>query len=570
MCNSGPKTWMAVLILLLCFPLFSLWAADDDSQEIFQKAIFVDAVGPELSAHTYAEECVNKVRETGFDTIILQARSLGEIFYSSVLEPRSTRINSGYPDPLLDYILMCHATGLETRPIKVMAWINPFQAHDGQIKILPPVGNIIQRHPGWIMENNLGEKTDQKRVYYVDPGNPAVQNYITGMIVELVRKYNIDALLLDEFRYPVDGLNWGYSPQALAAYFADTGLSEKPLPHDPRFCDWRRRQLTLLLQKIRKSVHEIKPDLDIYVGAVACGEAPKSAKDFKNTHAYSLVFQNWLDWMEKNLVDGLVLYNYKQDPQQEGEFSDWIDFVSQATDKDRIICAIGGFFNFNDAVLKQMRNVREKGLAGLALYCYRAPSQDNPDLLLASLSSTVFSENLFGFRRSGITYERPKPIQPSPTPEPTTPTLSLVDTTTATVQMVEATPEPTPVPVVVPSLPGLPALPDLAALITPTPEVTEVPPTPTAREDESDFTGTGEPEKRIVPVATPGSRQPTATPTPFPVISGTKWDTIHLKNGSTMKGKILEEMEGKVTIKTSKGFLLTFPIEDVEKVVKYR
>lgn len=541
----------------------SIYAQVAKTSPDFHQAIFIDALGQEITSSLHAEKGMEKLKKAGFDTIFLQGRYLGEVFYNSILEPRSSRIDPSYSDPLYDFIIRSHDNSLD-KPIKIFAWINIFPCHSGAISQIPPTGNIMQRHPDWITENANGEKLDHNMLYHLDPGNPEVQNYIISMLTEVVHKYNIDGILLDEFRYPDDGLNWGYNQQALAAYYRDTGLSEKPLTYDPRWCDWRRKQLTNLMERIHQKIKSIKPDMQIFVEGIDWMTPDSWKWDFKNSPAYSLVFQDWMGWMENGLVDGVVASTYKQAPQQNREFNQWLEFLVSHKDKGKIICGIGGFFNFTDAIIGQIRTVREKGLDGVALYCLRVPSKDGGNLLFQMLPSTVFSPKLFEIPKSGISYTPILTAKPSPTPDLTSPTLSLSQPSTATITMTP-TPTPTLPPyVVIPSISGLPSLPNLNELITPTPVITPIPPTPTSAAEE------------ISPISeknSPLSIKPIVmTPTPIPDLpySVKQWDNIYLKNGSTIKGKILEEVEGRVTIETSKGFIMTLPVGDIEKVVQYR
>jgi hypothetical protein len=410
---------------------------------------------------------------------------------------------------------------------------------------------------------------DSGDLFYIDPGNPGVQEYIEAMLVELVKNYDVDGIVLDGFRYPDDGLNWGYNKMALAAYFKDTGVSEKPLPYDPRWCDWRRLQLTNLLKRINRGLKSIKPGLNIYVSAVAWGKAPATREDFRKTPAWSLVFQDWQTWLEKGLADGIVLENYKQFPQQREEFSSWLDYATANRQNGKFICGVGGFFNFTGAIVNQIWMVRQKNLDGVALYCYRVPSQDNPDTIFSSIGQAGFASRVMEFRRVSHPIETPKP---TPVEILTTKTLALAAITTGTLPTagfttatlaMRLTPTPTPFPVTIPAIPGLPSLPNLAEIMTPTPVFIPPAPTSPAQEATKLLPGlTAPPELKTPP--------PVQTPQPTPPPLMPKWDVIQLKNGGQIKGKIIEQIGEKTTIETSQGFMMTIPAKDIDKVTKYR
>jgi len=528
----------------------------------FQRAIFVDSLGPELFSKARAEKAIQTIRDAQFNTIFLHARYQGQVFYNSSLEPRSERIDPSLADPLRDYSLMVYPLNDNVKPIQIFAWFSLFPAYSGVISSAPPQGNILQRRPEWLMFNHQKERMDKNSLYYIDPGIPAVQEYILAMLTEFVKNYNPAGILLDDFRYPDDGLNWGYNPQALMVYFKETQTSDKPLPHDPRWCDWRRAQLTGLLEKIQKQLKPLNPNLQIYVTAVAWGDAPASNEDFRKTPAYSLVLQDWATWLNKGLVDGVVLENYKQAPQQSKEFDNWLDFAAANRNQTKVICGIGGFFNFTNTVINQIRNARHKDMNGVALYCYRAPSQDGGSLLFAGLPQGAFADKMTEFRRSVRHMETPQPT-PQPSDSETSPPLSLAQTgeTTATLAVL-ITPTPTPPPIMIPSLPGLPSLPDLAKLTTPTPIF--VAPEPEEAPQETTVP--------VAPILTPApsvkTPAPALTPAPAQTPAASRWDMIYLKNGRQIKGKVIDQLGDKTTIETSQGFVMTIPSNEVEKIEK--
>jgi uncharacterized lipoprotein YddW (UPF0748 family) len=572
---GGLLLWILLLAMLLptivCAQL-TPGTISTAGQGNFQKAIFIDAVGQEMYEQSRATKSFNTVREAQFDTLFIHTRYMGQVYYTSSLEPRSDRIDASFTDPLRYFVYMAHPAEAGSVTLKIYPWVSIMPAYSGRISLMPPIGNILQRHPEWVMLNYKGDRMDNRDIFYIDPGNPSVQEYIESLLVEIVKNYDVDGIILDGFRYPDDGLNWGYNKMALAAYFKDTEVSEKPLPYDPRWCDWRRSQLTNLLKRINRGLKSIKPGLNIYVSAVAWGKAPATREDFRKTLAWSLVFQDWQTWLENGLVDGIVLENYKQFPQQREEFISWLDYAIANRQSGKFICGIGGFFNFTGAIVNQIWMARQKNLDGVAIYCYRVPSQDNPDTVFSSIGQAGFASHIMEFRRASRPTVTPRPTQVEvPTTKTleiaaiTTGTRSMAGFTTATLTMQHTstpTPTPTPFPVTIPAIPGLPSLPNLAE-ITPTPVF--IPPAPTSPMPEVTKIV---PEIQAKPELTPPP--PEITPQlPMPPAMP-KWDIIQLKNGGQIKGKITEQVGEKTTIETSQGYMMTIPTKDIDRVTKYR
>lgn len=560
---------VAVLTLLhVCCLAQEVETGEATDIQQFKRGIFLGSVGAELSNRNSAERAVDNIRNAQFNVVFQKVRSEGEVYYSSMLDPRAARIESTFADPLRFFINQCHSV-VEEDNVGVVAWISVFPAYSGKIDSTPPPGSIAQQHPDWLSRDINGDAMDNENMYWLDPGHPEVHGHILKIVLEIVTNYDVDGILLDDFRYPDIGINWGYNPGSLDLFRRQTGILDNPLPHDPRWVEWRRKQVTSLMEKIYRAVKSVKPSVNIYVGGIAWGKAPDDMAGFSKSRAYSLVMQDWAGWLDRNLLDGVVIHNYKQYPQQENEFISWLEFSVNNLPKKKVISGIGGFFNFNSSILNQIRMVREMGLGGVALYSYAVSTQGSRESLFGALPGSVFSSQLINVRRSGINFEGVGTPTAFPLEEETSPSLKATyfrDEFT-TQPEITLTPTPTPLPVVMPSVPGLPALPDLASMLTPTPVVTPAPEIPSPEIQTPVPDTRRSPRVRETPIQLRSEQTP--EPEPTMEISLPEWDTFYLKNGSIIKGKILEEVEGKVSIETSKGFIITLPIENIEKRVKY-
>ena len=57
-----------------------------------------------------------------------------------------------------------------------------------------PPHPILTDHPGWAIPH--------KGSYHLDPGRPEVRSYIAHLTADLVRRYPVDGVHFDYFRYP--------------------------------------------------------------------------------------------------------------------------------------------------------------------------------------------------------------------------------------------------------------------------------------------------------------------------------------------------------------------------------
>lgn len=135
-------------------------------------------------------DCIASLR---MNAVIFQVRPMGDAFYDSRIEPWSHFLtgkmgrNPGY-DPLAFCIREAHARGLE-----VHAWFNPFRALCNN-DIQASSNHITRRKPG--ITKRYGSQT------WCDPGNAASRAHALEVISDVVRRYNIDGVHLDDYFYP--------------------------------------------------------------------------------------------------------------------------------------------------------------------------------------------------------------------------------------------------------------------------------------------------------------------------------------------------------------------------------
>ena len=147
------------------------------------------------AAEIIVDEMVNNVENLGFNEIILQVRSFSDAIYKSDFYPWSMVISSkegvdpGY-DLLEMFIEKCHK-----RNILLMAWINPYRIRNNE--------DISS-----ISKDNLAFKyLNTNNVYinngiYFNPSSNIVLDLIVSGVEEIVRKYDVDGILFDDYFYP--------------------------------------------------------------------------------------------------------------------------------------------------------------------------------------------------------------------------------------------------------------------------------------------------------------------------------------------------------------------------------
>jgi uncharacterized lipoprotein YddW (UPF0748 family) len=138
---------------------------------------------------------LDKLVEVHMNAIILQVRPAAYALYDSKIEPWSSNLTGKmgkapdpYYDPLAFTLTEAHKRGLELH-----VWINPYRARYSRTR--PASGNHISKsNPSLV--RNYGPYV------WMDPGSPAVRERTRRVVLDLVKRYDIDAVHMDDYFYP--------------------------------------------------------------------------------------------------------------------------------------------------------------------------------------------------------------------------------------------------------------------------------------------------------------------------------------------------------------------------------
>ncbi|MCL1617325.1 family 10 glycosylhydrolase [Bacteroides sp. ET71] len=186
---------------------------------------------------------LNSLQEVGFNAIIFQVRPEADALYASRLEPWSRYLTgvqgqapSPYWDPLQFMIDECHKRGMELH-----AWINPYRARTSQKNTFAP-NHIYNIHPDWFLPygNQL----------FFNPGLPQSRRHICMVVADIVTRYDVDGIHMDDYFYPYPVAGKDFPDDATYASYG-SGFANK--------ADWRRNNVNLLIKELHDIIREAKP-----------------------------------------------------------------------------------------------------------------------------------------------------------------------------------------------------------------------------------------------------------------------------------------------------------------------
>ena len=225
----------------------------------------------------------------GVNAIIFQVRPECDALYASSIEPWSRFLTGRqgqrpdpYWDPLQWMVEQCHKRGMELH-----AWINPYRAKMGSTTLAP--NHIAAQHPERVF--SYGNQL------ILNPALKENRDYICRVADDIVSRYDIDGLHIDDYFYPYP--NGEAIPDE--AYFKA----------DPRgfrnIADWRRDNVNLFVKQLYETVHARKPW--VKVGISPFGIYRNQRTDPKNGSAttglqnYDDLYADVLLWISNGWLD---------------------------------------------------------------------------------------------------------------------------------------------------------------------------------------------------------------------------------------------------------------------------
>lgn len=196
----------------------AMWLSQIDMQNIY---VSVGVQRGEASFRTYAKQIVRNIKTIGFNTIIVQVRPYADSMYPSEYYPMSSMVVGSYGreaeyDPFEIILKAAHDEGLS-----VQAWINPMRAMlDSQIGSVDSKYLIKQ----WYDDKNYRGKyiVNFKERWYLNPAYEEVRQLIIDGAREILEKYEVDGLHMDDYFYP-EGIDASFDSAAYAAYVKSGG-----------------------------------------------------------------------------------------------------------------------------------------------------------------------------------------------------------------------------------------------------------------------------------------------------------------------------------------------------------
>jgi uncharacterized lipoprotein YddW (UPF0748 family) len=195
-----------------------------------------------------AIQLLDFLQSHNFNAVIFQVRPQADALYQSNLEPWSYFLTGTqgkapepYYDPLQFWIEAAHDRGLELH-----VWLNPYRAHSpagGEVTST----SLVKKKPELVVKLKDGH-------WWFDPSKKGTQEHATAVVMDIVKRYDIDGVHFDDYFYPYPSYNGNADFPDSASYkeYIDKG---GPLS----LSDWRRNSVNVFIENLYKNIKAEKP-----------------------------------------------------------------------------------------------------------------------------------------------------------------------------------------------------------------------------------------------------------------------------------------------------------------------
>jgi uncharacterized lipoprotein YddW (UPF0748 family) len=226
-----------------------------------------------------------------FNAVIFQVRPQADALYQSALEPWSyflTGVQGKAPEPFYDP-LQFWTEAAHDRGLELHVWLNPYRAHH---TVGGPVteSSIVKKKPELVVPLKDG-------YWWFDPSLKGTRDHGTAVVMDLVKRYDIDGVHFDDYFYPYAEYNKGADfpdSASYAAYTAGGGTLAR--------ADWRRESVNIFIEQLYKAIKKEKPYVKFGLSPFGIWKPgyPASIEGFSQ---YDKLYADARLWLNKGWVD---------------------------------------------------------------------------------------------------------------------------------------------------------------------------------------------------------------------------------------------------------------------------
>ena len=328
----------------------------------------------------------------GLNAVIFQVRPAGDALYASKIEPWSEYLTGTQglaPDPAWDPLAFAvkeaHARGLELH-----AWFNPYRAKHPSAKGPLAKTHLARRHPELVKSYGTH--------LWMDPGEPAVREQTVKVVLDVVKRYDVDGVHLDDYFYPYKEKRANGSTD-----FPDDASWKryKKKGGDLDRDDWRRHNVDILIEELHAEIAKAKPWVKFGISPFGIWR-PGSPETVVGFDAYTQLYADSRKWLREGWVDYFTPQLYwavdKQGQRYPELLAWWVEqnlqqrHIWPGNYTSKVVAKPTATSWRRDELVAQVRATRaQPGASGNVHFSMKA-FLDDPDSVATALERLVYSD----------------------------------------------------------------------------------------------------------------------------------------------------------------------------------
>lgn len=323
------------------------------------------------------------------NAILLQVRPASDALYASKLEPWSAYLTgtmgkapAPFYDPLEFAVTEAHKRGLELH-----AWFNPFRA-------LTTVRNAAKVSPDHVTKTQSTIVRKYGDLLWLDPGEPAARTYVLDVIADVVQRYDIDGVHLDDYFYPYPTKDRRGRPLAFPdepswkAYLGNGGT----LARD----DWRRENINTFVRELYARIKAEKTWVKLGISPFGIWR-PQAKPLISGLDSFQALYADSRKWLQSGWLDYVAPQLYWSNDAPRHSYPVLLDWWADSNQKQRHLwpgIATGQISNSRPAsdILAQISLTREKLTSAGNIHWHFKSLLENVGKISEQLSSTLYAE----------------------------------------------------------------------------------------------------------------------------------------------------------------------------------
>jgi uncharacterized lipoprotein YddW (UPF0748 family) len=231
--------------------------------------------------------------DLNLNAVVLQIRPAADAFYASKIEPWSPYLTGemGRPpapfyDPLEYAVDEAHARGLQLH-----VWFNPYRVRHADAK-----GEATPDHAS-VADRDIVRTYGQ--YLWFDPGEPAAVQRFLDVLTDVVKRYDIDGVHIDDYFYPYQIQEAGKTVE-----FPDDESYARAVDHGETLerNDWRRQNVNRLVEGMYQAVKREKPWVLVGISPFGIWR-PGYPKGITGLDQYDSLYADARKWFREGWVD---------------------------------------------------------------------------------------------------------------------------------------------------------------------------------------------------------------------------------------------------------------------------